>query len=110
MDGRIGGIYTNGTSALKLDNWHSPTGKGSIIAFPDNAVSGAFKQADSVIGTILATAKRKVRDILAASEMYCSLRFEDFMGCPYRIFSRKGIAVLSSSVAVLAIVSIVVGA
>ena len=44
-----------------------------------------------------------------ASEMYCSLRYEDINGCPYDSFTPHGIAVLSSAMAFLSFISLLAG-
>ena len=49
------------------------------------------------------------RNALDSSEMYCSLKFEDFRGCPYGIFTQRGIAVLSAASSCIAVLSIAFG-
>jgi len=49
-------------------------------------------------------------NLMYSSEMACSLMFEDFRGCPYNAFSRPCIAFLSSSCALLAVASLLIGA
>ena len=48
----------------------------------------------------------RLSEILSASEMYCSLKFEDVRGCPYGIFTSKGIAILSITSSLLAVISL----
>ena len=48
--------------------------------------------------------------IIDSSEMACSLRFEDVRGCPYNTFTPRGIAALSLTSSILAIVSLLMGA
>ena len=48
-------------------------------------------------------------NLLASSEMYCSLRYEDVRGCPYNAFDHRAIAVLASASAALALVSLAIG-
>ena len=46
--------------------------------------------------------------ILNSSEMYCSLRYEDFRGCPYNMFDSFGIGMLAVSCSLLAALSLLV--
>lgn len=48
--------------------------------------------------------------IIDSSEMACSLRFEDFKGCPYDTFTSEGIAALSLASSFLALLSLIVSA
>ena len=45
--------------------------------------------------------------LLESSEMYCSLRFEDIKGCPYNLFDARSIALLATSTAACAILSLI---
>ena len=49
------------------------------------------------------------KDLLLASEMYCSLRYEDMGGCPYDTFTPRGIAALSSAIGFLSLISLLAG-
>ena len=108
IDERMACYYVNGTSALDLQRWHETGEKATIIPFPRREdrnphIASSSKQEG-------ATVKNRISNLLASSEMYCSLKLEDFRGCRYGIFTRQGIAALSTGTAVLAIISLVVGA
>ena len=57
-----------------------------------------------------ARASRAFRNVLESSEMYCSLKYEDFRGCAYGVFTRRGVAALSAVSCCVATLSIVAGA
>lgn len=45
-----------------------------------------------------------------SSEMFCSLMYEDYRGCPYNTFSSSQIAFMSFALCVISAVSITLGA
>lgn len=56
-----------------------------------------------------ARASRTIWSVLESSEMYCSLKYEDFRGCAYGVFTRKGIAAFSAFSGCVATLSLVLG-
>ena len=52
---------------------------------------------------------QKLTNLLDASEMFCSLRYESMSGCPYGAFTPQGIAWLSTASSLCAIVSLIMG-
>ena len=104
-------LYANGTAALDIAAererpmlLHVTAFKGGKAEQP--AASVRIRAAESVRHGIV----RRARSVLESSEMYCSLRYEDYKGVPYHMFTRGGIAALSGAGSLLAILSIVVGA
>ncbi len=103
-------FYVNGTSALKVQSRPSTHG----ITF--TAFKGGRRNRDNVIPASAASAQSKqtvrsfLQSALYASEMYCSLLFEDFRGCSYKVFTHAGIATLSAVSALVAIVALAFGA
>ena len=104
--------YTNGTSALKMPQWAVSPDQAKIIAFPGSrpsvvevSTSQRARHAQQP-----QTAKGFLRTTLESSEMYCSLRYESMKGCPYNCFNEKAIAALSSGGALIALVSLLLGA
>lgn len=51
-----------------------------------------------------------VSELFKSSEMYCSLRYEDYRGCPYNKFTPRGIATLAVVCYAFAALSLVLGA
>ncbi|MBQ9041941.1 MAG: hypothetical protein IJ111_03920 [Eggerthellaceae bacterium] len=104
--------YTNGTAALKMPRWAETAEDAKIIMFPTRnsapAVHNvrAHAQEKPAAERKTATAKR----ILESSEMYCSLKLESMLGCPYNLFTKQGIAILSACSGAIAIVSLILGA
>ena len=104
-------LYANGTAALDIAAVCERPMLLHVTAFKGgkaepSTVSGLARAAGSARHGIA----RRARSILESSEMYCSLRYEDYKGVPYHMFTRGGIAVLSGAGSLLAILSIVVGA
>ena len=122
--------YTNGTAALKIPRQDYRPREAKIIAFPSSrTVANTAKAAPASRPASDDRAKvpsprrpqhaatpdhrRSVREtlrgIILASEMYCSLRYESMLGCPYHLFSREGVALLSAGAALIGIVSLILG-
>ena len=106
---RIMNYRIDGTAALKASEIPIENHCATIVPFPSNnrvSDKGFWGISIAQLGNVLAD---KVSSVLEGSEMYCSLKYEDFHGCAYRLFSRKGIAVLSATTSIIAVVAIVVG-
>ena len=116
-------FQTDGTSALKIEapavaalKLSAAAGsaarrRATILPFPGAGLAahgGVRKGAIPPLRRALDALKVRVTGILAASEMYCSLKFEDFRGCAYHLFTRRGIAALSAAVGAIAILSLAV--
>ncbi len=100
----------DGTAALKMDASSAAPKTAHIIAFPRIAETTTPANRREGLSTKVRRAfeslHNAVRRVLESSEMYCSLKFEDFRGVAYGVFSKaniKTLTVLSSIVAVLAI-------
>lgn len=99
-----------GTSALKSQAFPSPKADAAIIPFPNSVREGQDFNLARFLSPLVARTRRKALSVLEASEMYCSLRFEDFRGCAYGIFNRKGICALTLATSAMAVASLVFGA
>ena len=100
----------DGTAALEMQELPTCTTGATVIPFPtnrENASGQLFSERLAHISSIFHT---KAAAILEGSEMFCSLKYEDFRGCAYGLFSRRNIAVLSSATSVIAVVSVIAGA
>lgn len=104
---------TEGTAALDIRRTWTSLSSSDLEVVTGGAgrkakhARGAHAAAPKGFGERAASA---FRDVLDSSEMYCSLKYEDFHGCPYGVFTRKGIAALSSASACVAVLSIAFGA
>ena len=103
-------IYTNGTAALEMREHPQLRREDGIIPFPLSREDGNAPLPGFGAAPLVQTLKSELDRILEGSEMYCSLKLEDFRGCPYGVFTKRGVAVLSSASALLAIISILTGA
>lgn len=111
MGRMIHDTYTNGTSALKMPRFVESPDDAAIIAFPTSRERKAAhaKPAECAREHLLEKASGAVRNTLESSEMYCSLRYESLRGCPYNLFTQKGIAALSAGSAVIGVLSLILG-
>ena len=116
MSERAMGRYTDGTSALKPDFGRRRKKDPVIIAFPRQRARGTragsarageseFQKPSMRQGGM----RNRLVAVLEASEMFCSLLFEDYRGCSYGIFTRKGIALASTAAAIIAMTAIFFG-
>ena len=75
-----------------------------------NAIVGSETQ----LGSWGRSATRSVANRIYAgaysSEMYCSLKYEDYHGCPYNMFTHSQIAWMSAAVFVISTCSLILGA
>ena len=130
--------YTNGTAALQIPGRIEQTGGAKIIAFPGERAERGASRANRANGTACAdqanrsgasnearvarkrgshatapqrhrSLREAARGILLASEMYCSLRYESMLGCSYHLFTKEGVAALSTGAAFIGIVSLILG-
>ena len=102
--------YTSGTSALVMPRWVQSPDEANIIAFPGSLRT--VRASESLPTEPAGQCYRKqsrIRRIADSSEMLCSLRFESMLGCPYHLFTRQGIAALSTGAAIIGIVSLILG-
>ena len=104
--------FTNGTAALEMPRSVKQPDEATIIKFPGTRQNVAARQLDRRDnGPKHAAPKRSfLRNALESSEMYCSLRFESMQGCPYHLFTKRGVAALSLGASAIAIVSLILGA
>lgn len=106
---RITNYRVDGTAALKVQEPPIEKHCATIVPFPlHKQVSnkGFWGISIAQLGNMLAD---KLSSALEESEMYCSLKYEDFHGCAYRLFSRKGLAVLSAMTSAIAVAAIAIG-
>ena len=110
INGKNTAFSIDGTSALKAQACPGANAASIILPFPgvlrDSPARGIGGMLDSVATRI----RQRALEILESSEMYCSLRYEDYRGCRYGVFTKNGIAVLSLALSVVAVVSLVLGA
>lgn len=104
--------FTNGTAALEMPRYVTQPDEATIIKFPGSRQNVAGAQPNRRDGGPKhATPKHSfLKSALESSEMYCSLKFESMRGCPYHLFTRKGVAVLSLGASAIAAVSLILGA
>ncbi len=111
-------FLTNGTSALDSSVSYRRD-IATIIQFPrrecrivrpfdarQTQLATSIKQHNTVADSI----RSHVKDVLEASEMYCSMKYEDVRGCAYRVFTRASIGTLVFSGSVIAAVALFFGA
>ena len=106
-------LYVDGTSALKLSGFELAVHEPNIIPFDSRAAKTAGPQRESDTGKHKSPRRNAgdaLRHVLDASEMYCSLRYEDARGCPYDLFTKHNIAALAAGSTVLGVISLVFGA
>lgn len=110
MMNRNANSYTSGTSALVMPRWVQQPDEATIIEFPGN-FKAAQKAEQNPVQHETPQVQRKslARRLADSSEMLCSLRFESMLGCPYHLFTRQGIAALSTGAALIGIVSLILG-
>ncbi len=104
--------YTDGTSALKAPQPAFGNRPIKFTAFPGSLERPAEKlpQHANANRPHRFAASRFVWDVLYSSEMYCSLKLEDFKGCAYGVFTQKGIAALCVGAALIGGISLALGA
>lgn len=107
-------IYrTEGTAALKQETSQGRSFEPRIIKFGKSSVRQQTGNGNIVDTPIRSQGNSFVdifRNVLNSSEMYCSLRYESMSGCPYNVFTKGGIATLSSVLTVLALIEIALSA
>ena len=82
----------------------------TIIPFPERKSSSRGARCEGAAASAQPSIRKRVLDVLLASEMYCSLMFEDVRGCRYGKFTPTAISVLSASSAVVAALALFFGA
>ncbi len=104
--------YTNGTAALKMPRWAETPEDAKIIMFPTRNNAPATNTARTHAQERPAAEHKRptVKRILESSEMYCSLKLESMLGCPYNLFTKQGIAILSACSGAIAVISLALGA
>ena len=116
----------NGTAALELAPDSREGNLAVIVEFPGTLRAGSLgghgepacgasapHHARTRPNRIVETGARllrRIRGVLAASEMYCSLRFEDARGVAYGKLARPHVQALVSSGTAVAVLSIAFGA
>ena len=110
----MAGYATNfpfdGTAAMK------PIGKvgtanAKIIAFPTETGERSYRENDARgFKALRNRVFAWVRSCLLASEMFCSLKWEDARGVAYKLFSNANIGALAFASFVVAVLSIAYGA
>ena len=68
------------------------------------------KQFEQGIRSISRVIANRVYAGAYSSEMFCSLKYEDYRGCPYNMFSHSQIAWMSAAVFAISTCSIILGA
>jgi len=110
MNERIMDCSVDGTVALKpvvAERTHT----ARIIEFPSrNAETAGHINTYDQNPSQLQAIRNRVTGVLYASEMYCSLVFEDARGVLYDMFSRNDVRILSVASCAVAVLSIAFGA
>lgn len=105
--------YTNGTAALKIPRFAESPDDAKIIKFPASRASAQREpRADLPAKSpqpLRQRAAQSARAVLDSSEMACSLRFESMGGCPYNLFTTRGIAALSAGASFIGVLSLILG-
>ena len=105
-------FYVAGTSALKLYEYEpAQVSTARIVKLPciervddpEGRASAPKKVADAN------SRQQRLKSILDASEMYCSLKTEDFRGCRYNLFSKNNVQLLATAGSAIAIISLIFG-
>ena len=109
MAGRNEVFYTNGTSALKMPRWVEEPEDAKIIMFPTSRTMSLAEGVPQDDDQPSADRQGAFRTILDSSEMMCSLRLESMAGCPYNLFTKRGIAALSIGSAIVGVASAILG-
>ena len=110
MNKRIAKSYTSGTSALAMPRWVQSPDEATIISFPGSLRT--VRASESPVTEPMGKQPQKqsrIKRLADSSEMLCSLRFESMLGCPYHLFTRTGIAALSTGAAIIGLVSLILG-
>ena len=112
MKRNLNQFYVTGTSALKLYESkpaHATTAR--IVKLPRiERVDAKRERTASHARTSNGTSRSsRLKKILDASEMYCSLITEDFRGCSYNLFSKQNVQVLAAAGSAIAVISLFFG-
>ena len=110
-------FYVAGTSALKLYEYepaHISTAR--IVKLPciervdnpEGKTPASNRAEEAKVDAI--SRQQRLKNVLDASEMYCSLISEDFKGCRYNLFSKNNVQLLTVAGSAIAIISLVFGA
>ena len=117
MGERDAKYFVNGTSALDMRCKAAEASQTRIIAFPQRNIVPLTRESAEESRVVrlspsfgVQNARSAIRAVLNSSEMYCSLKYESFTGCPYDRLAKKNIALLSAGSAFIAIVSLAFGA
>lgn len=104
--------YVDGTAAVQMPRFVETPDEAAIIEFPTSRGNRAeTRQPKQSRQNPRANRMRRAgQRFLDSSEMYCSLRYEDFHGCPYNLFTPEGIALLSGASSIVACIALVLGA
>ena len=111
MSTRNATFYTDGTSALSIGQHRPRTSSARIIKFEKRETinEGAGVEPRVLPVTPERKPSSRFRDILESSEMYCSLRLESMLGCPYKMLSTQNVACIAVGSTVIGLISLILG-
>ena len=104
-------FFTNGTSALRMEPACPKTHSAKIIPFEKrDIVRRGERRVSRALPETKPTRQRSVlKNILESSEMYCSLKLESFLGCPYGALSIRNITCIAVGSTVIGLISLILG-
>ena len=104
-------FYVDGTAALKPKRYSQSLDNGTFVAFKGSSQHNRTRlQRNQAESGSDPRAKSILQDVLERSEMACSLLIEDVKGVSYGLFTPSNIASISTACAIIAIISIAIGA
>ena len=104
-------FYVDGTAALKPKRYSQSLDSGTFVAFKGSSQHNRTRlQRNQAESGSDPRAKSILQDVLERSEMACSLLTEDVKGVSYGLFTPSNIASISTACAIIAIISIAIGA
>lgn len=100
-------LFVNGTAALEMRQVENRFGPVRILLFPGQQPAQPRHSRESLRRPAQTRFRSRVLD---ASEMCCSLRYEDMGGCPYHVFTSWQIAAFSACSSAIAAIALLLGA
>lgn len=104
-------FYVDGTAALKPKRYSKSFDDGMFVAFKGSSQHNhARSQRNQLKPGSAPHAKSVLQDVIERSEMACSLLTEDVKGVSYGRLTSGNIVSISTACAIIAIISIAIGA
>lgn len=104
-------FYTDGTSALVIDEAGFEKQIARIIPFEQRGESKRERRSSTSGHMVTFPSKQPsiIKGFLESSEMYCSLKHESFLGCPYDALSQQNVACIALGSALIGLISLILG-